>query len=278
MHADRERRERKPKKQDGKDQKESSGGSIGPDGGQGRVGGDTLSTGPRFVSEAYFMDFKFEAGNYYLAGREQLEGHDGLKIEYYPTKMFGDSDDHNDDRPSKDEKAASEKPAEKPDPKQERRQRREKDIENDIERRMNKTALVTLWIDPPPHQIVKYTSDNVWLDFLPAGWLVKVDDIRASMTMGQPFPGVWLPRELNIHSGITLANGSFEGGYERKFDEYRLAGVATKMRIPKKDDEPEEDGHGPFVRGGEAERLTAAVPPALTVAQAPETAPPQQEV
>ena len=25
---------------------------------------------PRFVSEAYFMDFKFEPGNYYLAGRE----------------------------------------------------------------------------------------------------------------------------------------------------------------------------------------------------------------
>ena len=32
---------------------------------------------PRFVSEAYFMDFKFEPGNYYLAGREQLEGQHG---------------------------------------------------------------------------------------------------------------------------------------------------------------------------------------------------------
>ena len=29
---------------------------------------------PRFVSESYFMDFKFEPGNYYLAGREKLEG------------------------------------------------------------------------------------------------------------------------------------------------------------------------------------------------------------
>ena len=87
---------------------------------------------------------------------------------------------------------------------------KEKAFEQDIERRMNKTALITLWIDPREHQIVKYTFDNVWLDFLPAGWLVKVDDIRASMTMGQPFPGVWLPRELNIHAGVTLANGSFE--------------------------------------------------------------------
>ena len=48
---------------------------------------------PRFVSEAYFMDFKFEPGNYYLAGREQLEGHQVLRIEYYPTRMFNDSED-----------------------------------------------------------------------------------------------------------------------------------------------------------------------------------------
>ena len=40
---------------------------------------------PRFVSEAYFMDFKFEPGNYYLAGNEKLEGKEVLKIEYYPT-------------------------------------------------------------------------------------------------------------------------------------------------------------------------------------------------
>ena len=34
---------------------------------------------------------------------------------------------------------------------------------------MNKTALVTLWVDPVEHQIVKYTFDNVWMDFLPGG-------------------------------------------------------------------------------------------------------------
>ena len=115
---------------------------------------------------------------------------------------------------------------------------------------MNKTALITLWIDPREHQIVKYTFDNVWLDFLPAGWLVKIDDIRASMTMGQPFPGVWLPREINIHSGVTLANGSFEASAtSAAFNEYRLAEVSTKMRVPKKEDEELErpDDHGPAV-------------------------------
>ena len=48
---------------------------------------------PRFVSEAYFMDFKFEPGNYYLAGREQLDGQQVLRIEYYPTRMFNDDDE-----------------------------------------------------------------------------------------------------------------------------------------------------------------------------------------
>ena len=41
-------------------------------------------------------------------------------------------------------------------------------MEQRIERQMNKTALVTLWVDPVEHQIVKYTFDNVWMDFLPA--------------------------------------------------------------------------------------------------------------
>jgi outer membrane protein assembly factor BamA len=77
------------------------------------------------------------------------------------------------------------------------------------------------------------------------------------MTMGQPFPGVWLPRELNIHSGVTLANGSFEASYGRGFNEYRLAEVSTKMRVPKKeDDEPELRDRGPFV-GAEGDGVRA---------------------
>src|SRR6266540_6504666 len=31
---------------------------------------------PRFVSESYFMDFKFEPGNYYLAGKDTIDGHE----------------------------------------------------------------------------------------------------------------------------------------------------------------------------------------------------------
>ena len=60
---------------------------------------------------------------------------------------------------------------------------------------------------PATHQIVRYTFDNVWMEFLPAGWLFKIDDLKAQMQMGQPFPGVWLPRNMNIHAGLTFALG-----------------------------------------------------------------------
>jgi hypothetical protein len=173
---------------------------------------------PRFVSEAYFMDFKFEPGNYYLAGRETLEGKPVLRIEYYPTKLFSD-DEH------QSEKEGAKKPA--------REDKREQQIESDIDRKMNKTALVTLWVDPAEYQIVKYTFENVWMDFLPAGWMFKVDAIRASMTMGQPFAGVWLPRRIDADGRLTLANGSYEVTYARAFSDYREANVSIKMKIPK---------------------------------------------
>src|SRR5437762_5935192 len=48
---------------------------------------------PRFVSESYFMDFKFEPGNYYLAGREKLDAQEVLRIDYLPTHLFDDDND-----------------------------------------------------------------------------------------------------------------------------------------------------------------------------------------
>jgi Omp85 superfamily domain len=190
---------------------------------------------PRFVSEAYFMEFKFEPGNYYLAGRERLEAHEVLRIEYYPQRMFSDDDrDREQRRPARDDG------------------KRERKIELDVNRQMNKTALITLWVDPVEHQIVKYTFDNVWMDFLPGAWLVKVDDIRASMSMGQPFPGVWLPRAMEIHGGVTLANGSYEATYLRNFSEYRQADVTMKLRVPK-NDRPGVEGARVDLDGGRPE-------------------------
>jgi hypothetical protein len=169
-------------------------------------------TEPRFVSEAYFLDFKFEPGNYYLAGRDKVDGRDVLKIDYYPTRLF-DDDEHKQDQAT---------PKDKDDR-----------IEQDIDRKMNKTALVTLWVDPSSAQIVKYTFENVWMDFLPAAWLVRIDGLHASMEMEQPFPGVWLPRNLAIDGSVTTAPGSFSVNYRRDFANYRKADVSTRIRIPK---------------------------------------------
>jgi hypothetical protein len=250
------RRERdrlaKPKK-DEKDQKDQAAPAEPAVPETTPVTGETPIPTPRFVSEAYFMDFKFEPGNYYLAGREQIEGKDVLRIEYYPQHMFDDHD-------HKKEEKAHDRPEDKGEqkPKRERKQNdKEITLDQAIERKMNKTALVTLWVDPGEHQIVRYTFDNVWMDFLPGAWLVRVDNIRASMTMGQPFPGVWLPRHMTVHGGISLANGPFEATYARAFANYKLAEVKSKLKIPKGGDAPreprsiqpwdEEEPHGPAV-------------------------------
>ncbi len=211
------RREKARQERKAKGEKETKEVTVSGDG----ISTNVVPTEPRFVSEAYFMDFKFEPGNYYLAGREQLEGQQVLKIEYYPTNMFKDNDT----------------------PEERRKDRGQKE-EDEISRKMNKTALVTLWVDPTNHQIVKYTFDNVWLDFLPAAWLVRVDSMRASMTMFQPFAGVWLPKGMEISAAVTLANGSFEAGYNRGFSQYRQADVKSKIRIPKLEMGPDPNLHG----------------------------------
>jgi hypothetical protein len=191
---------------------------------------------PRFVSESYFLDFKFEPGNYYLAGKEKLESQDVLRIDYLPTHLFNDDDDdqgreeRNAERSNDKDQKKSESKKNDSEAKQDEREKR---TEQDIERKMNKTAQITLWIDPTNHQIVKYTFANVWMDFLPGAWLVRVDDLHASMEMGQPFQGVWLPRNIAIHAGITLANGSFEAAYRRDFSRYRKADVSSRVSIPK---------------------------------------------
>ena len=88
LEREQQRQARKAKGEKEKNDVAISGSGIPAD-----VGGNKVPTEPRFVSEAYFMDFKFEPGNYYLAGREQFEGQEVVKIEYYPRQLFGGKDD-----------------------------------------------------------------------------------------------------------------------------------------------------------------------------------------
>ena len=97
---------------------------------------------------------------------------------------------------------------------------------------MNKVALVTLWVEPNAHQIVKYTFNNVALDFLPVQWLMHVDEVTASMNMGQPFPDVWLPRDVQIDAAISVVSGQFYLHYGLEYHDYRQADVTSKIKIP----------------------------------------------
>lgn len=165
---------------------------------------------PQFISSAYFLRFKFEEGKYALVGRETLDGREVLRIEYYPARLFSGSDRRRSGKPASDENKA-------------------RDAE--VQRLMNKVALVTLWVEPKAHQIVKYTFDNVGFDFLPAQWLVHVSDAKATMTVGQPFPDVWLPNTLEITLAMTVAVGQFDIRYALDYHDYRLPNVTSKVGI-----------------------------------------------
>jgi hypothetical protein len=195
------------------------------------VGGE-----PRFISEAYFMKFPFEPGNYYLAGRETIDGRDVVKIEYYPSRMFRDHDKEGGTEIAVSAKGDVEvTPA---DPKRHDKAprpgttKRDKGdaIDQEIERAMNKVTLVTMWIDPAEHQIVRFTFDNVDFNFLPGRAIVRVDEAKASMTMGRYFDNVWLPREVAFRGAATFASGTYAFAYAREFFDYRKGEVSARIR------------------------------------------------
>jgi hypothetical protein len=197
------RREERAKQSSGTDDR-SSGGEVvvSPKG----VQVDMVSGGlePRFVSAAYFLRFKFDPGHYALVGREQWNGRDVLKIEYYPSKLFTEGRT----RPNE----------------------RVRDRDDEIEQKMNKVSLVTLWVDRNEHQVVQYTFDNV--EFLPGRSIVRVDEMMASMKMTQPFPDVWLPGTIEMGFGLSTAYGALQARYNVTYHDYRLAEVTSKIRPP----------------------------------------------
>jgi hypothetical protein len=194
---------------------DSAGAKDKPDDVAQDIGGVIRQTRePGFISSAYFLRFKFEEGNYALVGRETIDGRDVLRVEYYPARMFGGTDrrrhqDRDRKEPSADEKA--------------------RDAE--FQRLMNKVALVTLWVEPKAHQIVKYTFDNVGFDFLPAQWLVHISDFKATMTVAQPFPDVWLPTTLQMNLAMIAAFGQIDVTYALDYHDYRRPDVTSRIGV-----------------------------------------------
>ncbi len=168
---------------------------------------------PQFISSAYFLRFKFEEGKYALVGHETVDGRDVLRIEYYPARMFTGSDRMRGRGRGRTQSAD------------------DKARDAEVQRLMNKVALVTLWVEPKAHQIVKYTFDNVGFDFLPGQWLVHISDAKATMTVGQPFPDVWLPSTLEINLALTAAFGQLDFQYGLEYHDYRQPDVTSKVGI-----------------------------------------------
>ena len=159
---------------------------------------------PDFIQAAYFMRFKFDSGHYALVGPEQMGARRVLKIEYYPTKLFGEG---------------RTRPA---------RRLREKD--DQIDDKMNKSSLVTLWIDPDAKQILRYDFHNIDMDFLPGASLARLTAADATMQMAEPFPDVWLPDAIDLTAKVTLALGTVDARYTINYHDYRLANVTITVK------------------------------------------------
>jgi hypothetical protein len=177
---------------------------------------------PEFISSAYFLRFRFDEGRYALVGREKLDGRDVLKVEYYPQKLFRDEES---ERRRERQRARERERSGQSNPNAKR-------VDDTVNRLMNQGSRITLWIEPTARQIIKYTFDNVDLDFFPVQWLVNIGGIHATMTMGQPFPEIWLPRDMNFLATFMVAVGQVEARYSLEYHDYRQADVTTAIRVP----------------------------------------------
>lgn len=206
LRRERRREERAARMRQGQEDAEATNEiTVSPEGVEMDIASGSLE--PRFVSAAYFLKFKFDPGQYALAGREQWNGREVLKVEYYPSKLFMEG--------------------------RTRPNRRVRERDRSVERKMNKVSLVTLWIDPRQHQILQYTFDNMGLDFLPGRSIVRIDEMSASMKMSEPFPDVWLPNTIAMTFGMSTALGALRAEYDVTYRDYRLASVTTKIRPPR---------------------------------------------
>ena len=173
---------------------------------------------PQFVSSAYFLKFPFEGGRYALVGREGVDRRQVLRIEYYPTRLFSDEPDTRAQARANQVAGGRSRDAEYGD---------------EVQRLMNKVSRVTLWIVPEHKQVVKYTFENVSLEFLPASWLVHVTELRANMAMTEAFPGVWLPRRIDVRGSFVLAPGPFSMSYDIQYSGYREAATSGNYLGPR---------------------------------------------
>jgi hypothetical protein len=154
-----------------------------------------------------------------------------LKVEYYPARLFS----HEQDKLRQRQQQPPQQSQKPPDPPSGAKAKpiksdRDQQASAQIEKMMNKVSLITLWIEPKAYQIVKYTFDNVNMDFLPAAWLMRMDDLKASMTMSQPFKDVWLPQNVDMYFSAMFAVGLVDVHYKLDYHDYREASTSSRIK------------------------------------------------
>jgi hypothetical protein len=164
------------------------------------------------IDREAFFGFQFKAGSYLFAGRQEFEGREVVAIEYYPT--FSDFSDNQGKRDDKEE---------------------------EYENMFEKALLVSMLIYPEEHQIVKISFDTVGLEFLPYRWLVRLDELRASMTMEKPLEGIWLPKSISAAGSLTTASATLSVKYSREFYDYKKTDVKVRFWFEKPDPRKPED-------------------------------------
>lgn len=142
-----------------------------------------------------FFGFEFEPGRYLYGGERQFEGKKAVLVEYYP-RTSGVKKRNNKD---------------------------------DIDGLFEKSFLVTMLISPGEHQIFQITFDNVGLGFLPARWLVRMNDLKASMIMDKQKEDIWLPREITAYGSISTAASDISINYSRVFYDYAKSHVDVNL-------------------------------------------------
>jgi hypothetical protein len=81
----------------------------------------------------------------------------------------------------------------------------------EFERMFEKTILVNMLIEPKEHQ------------------LVRMEEVRASMTMDKPFGEVWLPKKIVAAGSVDTAGPSLSVKYSREFYDYNKTDVRVKL-------------------------------------------------
>lgn len=90
--------------------------------------------------------------------------------------------------------------------------------------------VVALWILRNERQIVRYVFDNMDMGFLPGRSVLRVDDLTASMQMGEPFPGVWLPTAVTGRVRLGSAALPLDARYDIGYFDYKQVGVSLRVR------------------------------------------------